>query len=150
MNWWGNQLLFLLKPLKTVSHLAWWAVDSILTLLHFTARIDELIHSFLLLLSVIPAVASSPNVTSVTVFGTSISLMWLPPVFPNGFLLSYRLMITSNTSGNVETQNVTVPASVLSFTFTDLEPITEYTIQIQAVNNFGGGEYALVVAQTGG
>ena len=100
-------------------------------------------------MSVIPAVASAPNVASVTTLGTSISVTWLPPIFPNGNLLSYNLTITANTSGNVQPQNIMVPATQLnSFTFTDLEPITEYTIQIQAVNGFGGGEVALVVAET--
>lgn len=45
-------------------------------------------------------------------------------------------------------QNVLVFSS-LSFTFSHLDPVTDYTIRIQAVNGFGGGEVALVAAQTG-
>ena len=86
--------------------------------------------------------------TSVIAIGTGISVTWLPPVFPNGNLLSYNLTIVTNASGNVQLQNFVVPASDLSFTITGLDPITEYTIQIQAVNGFGGGEVAVVVAET--
>ena len=97
----------------------------------------------------IPAVASAPNVTSVMSFGNSISVSWLPPVLPNGQVLGYNLTITANTSENGQMQNVLLPASSLSFTFSGLDPVTDYTIQIQAVNGFGGGEVALVAAQTG-
>ena len=50
---------------------------------------------------------------------------------------------------NIGIQNFTVSAFNLFFTFTDLEPFTEYLIQIQAVNSVGGGEFAQLVAQTG-
>lgn len=97
----------------------------------------------------IPAVASAPNVTSVISFDNSIFVSWLPPVFPNGQVLRYNLTITANTSENGQMQNVLLPASSLNFTFSGLDTVTSYTIQIQAVNGFGGGEVALVAAQTG-
>ena len=77
-------------------------------------------------------------------------MSWQPPDFPNGVLLGYNLTIASNTSMNIGIQNFTVSAFNLFFTFTDLEPFTEYLIQIQAVNSVGGGESAQLVAQTGG
>ena len=46
-------------------------------------------------------------------------------------------------------QAFTVPAVDRFFTFTDLEHSTEYLIQIQAVNGFGGGEMLQLVVQTG-
>lgn len=46
-------------------------------------------------------------------------------------------------------QAFTVPAVDRFFTFTDLEHSTEYLIQIQAVNGFGGGEFLQLVVQTG-
>ena len=98
------------------------------------------------------AVASAPIPFSVETTDTTISVRWLPPDFPNGVVLSYNLTIASNTSSSTGVQTFTVGETFvrfrIPFTFTNLEPFTEYQIQIQAVNGFGGGEVARLVAQT--
>ena len=86
----------------------------------------------LLCICVFPAVSSEVlNLVYTEVTDTTIGLQWVAPEFPNGPITHY--IITYNGL----TENTTNEST--TFTLTDLEPFTNYTINVAAVNGVGVG-----------
>ena len=86
----------------------------------------------LLCIRVFPAVSSEVlNLVYTEVTDTTIGLRWVAPECPNGPITHYIITyngLTANTTNESTT-----------FTLTDLEPFTNYTINVAAVNGVGVG-----------
>lgn len=81
---------------------------------------------------------SSPaRIVSVTTPSpTVITVIWSPPLFPNGQLLGYKLIVVKSDNRNVLRE---VSPNTLSWTFNQLQPLHTYTIKVSAWNSHGEG-----------
>ncbi|KAM4676019.1 phosphatidylinositol phosphatase PTPRQ [Discoglossus pictus] len=79
------------------------------------------------------------NLALVGVNSTSINLEWLPPSQPNGIITHYEIIYTNSTT--LFAQNT----STSSFTLTDLNPYTLYSISVRGYTKFGHGNQSTVV-----
>lgn len=65
-----------------------------------------------------------------------ITVIWSPPLFPNGQLLGYKLIVVKSDNRNVLRE---VSPNTLSWTFNQLQPLHTYTIKVSAWNSHGEG-----------
>ena len=77
---------------------------------------------------------------------TIVSVVWEPPLYPNGIIWNYTLTI------NVQSSEVpwftTRASSDTSETFEGLEPATGYLVTVRGINSAGVGEALSLVVTT--
>ncbi len=59
-----------------------------------------------------------------------LNISWDPPARPNGVIVNYTILLDDEQEGVVD-------ASVTSFTVSQLDPFTDYSISIETCNSIG-------------
>ena len=102
--------------------------------------------------TVTSAVPSAPvNVLVVDADNTSLLLMWDPPTFPNGIILSYRLEYFGVETTSIvnssfyDVRDMTV-YNVTSTIINELVPFSTYNITVAAATSIGEGPPSSMVA----
>ena len=97
-----------------------------------------------------PAPSAGPaSVTAGTVTANSITVQWkeVPCLHRNGEITGYR--VVARTSGEDDITEF-VNGDARSATVSGLEPSTEYTVLVAAVNGAGTSEPTSIMVETGG
>ncbi|ODM95801.1 Proto-oncogene tyrosine-protein kinase ROS [Orchesella cincta] len=86
-----------------------------------------------------------PEITSIQpISNTSVSVTWLPPSQPNGRLIAYILKLRKLPDGHIIIKEIPISQNPRGYTFTGLQPITNYSLEISAQNVEGEGGTAVV------
>ena len=79
-----------------------------------------------------------------TITGTTtpfiIDIVWDAPTEPKGTILQYTYTITDTVAGNLILSDSTVETFVNNLTGSNLEPYTDYTVTVVAMNSAGDGD----------
>ena len=83
-----------------------------------------------------------------TISGTTtpfiIDIVWSAPTEPNGIILQYTYTITDTVAGNLILSDSKDETFVNNLTVNNLEPYTEYTVTVVAMNSAGDGDSSSV------
>ena len=91
-----------------------------------------------------PQFQTPPDV--LTINSTAINVTWLPPQIPNGIIISYEVILHTNTSENIIAN---VPSDQNQYLITSLSPATEYGVSIVSYTMAGGTESTVIFTTTG-
>ena len=70
----------------------------------------------------------------------TITITWSAPIEPNGVITHYIYTITDNSNNSVVVNDTTNETSVVDLNVMDIDPHTDYTVSVLAVNFAGNGE----------
>ena len=98
-------------------------------------------------LSTVPS-AGPASVTAGTVTTNSITVQWeeVPCLHRNGEITGYTVVARNGMTENTEFVN----GDARSATVSELEPSTQYTVLVAAVNGAGTGPSTSIIVETGG
>ena len=94
------------------------------------------------------APSSSPSITSLLApSSTTVSVAWVPPVYSNGQLISYRLSLYPlDNKDHVISSDVTPEKT--AWIFGHLSGNSRYEVRVSAVNGEGEGPAAVMTVKT--
>ena len=93
----------------------------------------------------LPIVPSQPQALRVTfINATTVSVVWEPPLSPNGIILNYTIDIAPEPSGTLPM----IISADTNETLGGLEPATTYTVAVRGMTSAGNGEAANFVVTT--
>jgi len=91
-------------------------------------------------------VAGAPNnLTVASVMSSSVTVTWEEPTEVNGILSGYRIQVLM---GSEVISSDTVPGNTTRFEATSLQPFTEHTLEVAAINGVGLGDKAVTTVIT--
>ena len=78
----------------------------------------------------------------------SVSISWSEPSEPNGVILQYNYTVSSTDTNTAIVSGSTGNTSVVESMLTVIEPFTNYTVGVVAINSAGEGEESTVTVES--
>ena len=100
-----------------------------------------------LFILILPTAPSQPQALRVTFMNaTTVSVVWEPPLFPNGIILNYTVDIVPQNPRSLP--YITSVSADTSETVGGLEPATTYQLTVAGTTSAGTGKAATVIVTT--
>ena len=97
--------------------------------------------------SYLPIAPSQPEALTITfINATTVSVVWEPPLYPNGIILNYTIDIALHVPESLPF--ITSISADTNDTLGGLEPATTYTVAVRGMTAAGTGEAATVIVTT--